>query len=91
MLSLEYQNQFKKDIKNLIKRKWNMSLLQEVVEMLQIGEPLPEQYMDHALSGNWKDYRDCHVRGDWVLIYRIFDDKKILRLVRTGSHSDLGL
>ena len=91
MLSLEYQNQFKKDIKNLIKRKWNMSLLHEVVEMLQIGEPLPEQYMDHALSGNWKDYRDCHVRGDWVLIYRIFYDKKILRLVRTGSHSDLGL
>ena len=74
-----------------MKRKWNMTLLQEVVEMLQRGMALPSQYRDHPLSGNWQGYRDCHIRGDWVLIYRIFEEEAKLRLVRTGSHSDLGL
>ena len=91
MLTLEYQAQFKRDVKTLLKRKWDMALLQEVVEMLQSGTALPPQYRDHPLSGNWRDHRDCHIRGDWVLIYRIYEEGKKLRLVRTGSHSDLGL
>ena len=70
MLTLEYQAQFKKDMRLLIKRKWNLSLLEEAVEILQNEQTLPAVYMDHPLSGNWKDHRDCHIQGDWVLIYK---------------------
>ncbi|MBQ8692931.1 MAG: type II toxin-antitoxin system YafQ family toxin [Synergistaceae bacterium] len=91
MLTLEFQAQFKKDVRNLIKRKWDMNLLREVTDMLQNKIELPARYKDHQLSGNWQGYRDCHIRGNWVLIYRIFDERNVLRLVRTGSHGDLGL
>lgn len=52
--------------------------------------PLPERFHDHALVGEWKDHRDCHIRPDLVLIYRKPDDET-LELVRLGSHSELGL
>ena len=72
MLTLEFQSQFKKDVRALIKRKWDMALLQEVTDMLQNEIELPARCKDHPLSGDWQGYRDCHIRGDWVLIYRIF-------------------
>ena len=91
MLELEFQSQFKRDVRTLIKRKWDMNLLREVTDMLQNETELPAKCKDHPLSGNWQGYRDCHIKGDWVLIYRILDDRNVLRLVRTGSHEDLGL
>jgi mRNA interferase YafQ len=51
---------------------------------------LPERNRDHSLSGEWRDHRDCHLKPDLILIYRIPDDET-LQLVRLGSHSDLGL
>ena len=54
-------------------------------------ETLEEKYKDHALTGNWKDHRDCHIKPDLVLIYRIEEDDNILRLTRLGSHSELGI
>jgi YafQ family addiction module toxin component len=53
-------------------------------------EPLPRKFRDHALTGNWADHRDCHVRPDLVMIYRYPDDSS-LQLVRLGSHSELDL
>ncbi|MBQ9564939.1 MAG: type II toxin-antitoxin system YafQ family toxin [Synergistaceae bacterium] len=91
MLNLKYQAQFKKDIKLAMKRNWDLALLEEVTTLLQEGRKLPDHYMDHSLSGQWRGYRDCHIKGDWVLIYRIQEEKGTLSLVRTGSHSDLGL
>lgn len=58
--------------------------------MLQADQPLPERFRGHALSGEWKDYRDCHVFPDLVLIYRKPDETS-LELVRLGSHSELSL
>lgn len=81
---------FKKDYKKLLKRKYDILLLDAVVEKLQNGEPLPEHNKDHALTGNWKGYRECHIAPDWLLVYRIYEKKLILSLTRTGSHSDLG-
>ena len=52
-------------------------------------EPLPERFRDHPLSGEWVGFRDCHVKPDLVLIYEK-PDAEILRLVRLGSHSELG-
>nr|VFK08712.1 MAG: mRNA interferase YafQ [Candidatus Kentron sp. LPFa] len=54
-------------------------------------EPLAHKHRDHALTGDWKDHRDCHVRADLILIYRKPDDDATLQLVRLGSHSELGL
>jgi mRNA interferase YafQ len=59
-----------------------------VVGLLASDAPLPEKYRDHALTGTWHDHRDCHIRPDLVLIYRIADADH-LDLVRLGSHSEL--
>jgi len=62
----------------------------EVVNLLAADNPLPRRNVDHALTGEWVDHRDCHLRPDLVLIYRKPDDEN-LELVRLGSHSELGL
>ena len=82
-------NSFKRDLKNVIKRGYDVSLLDEVVMKLANGEKLPEKNRDHALTGNFKGCRECHIKPDWLLIYQIADDELVLYLTRTGSHSDL--
>ena len=75
--------------KKAIKRGLSIKLLEQVVELLSMGEPLPERNRDHDLSGDWVGYRECHIQPDRLLIYRIEDDVLVLTLVRTGTHSDL--
>ena len=65
-------------------------LLRAVLLSLATDQPLPPNYRDHPLTGNWADHRDCHLRPDLVLIYRK-PDTETLQLVRLGSHSELGL
>ena len=65
--------------------------MSEVVNRLQEGKPLPEKYKDLALTGNWKGFRNCHIQPDWILVYRVHQDKLLLVLSRTGTHSDLDL
>jgi mRNA interferase YafQ len=65
------------------------ALLTRVVHLLAADLPLPRHNADHPLSGEWKDFRDCHLRPDLILIYRKTDDNG-LDLVRLGSHSELG-
>ena len=81
--------QFKKDYKRAMKRGLKIELLEKVVELLAMGEALPEKNRDHELSGNWGGHRECHIQPDWLLVYRIEDDVLVLTLARTGSHSDL--
>lgn len=88
---LDFTNTFSKDLKRAKKRGYNIKLLSAVVDKLQNGEPLPEKNRDHALTGNWIGYRECHIQPDWLLIYRIYEDKLLLVLNRTGTHSDLNL
>ena len=57
--------------------------------MSRTGEPLPPKYKDHPLHGEYEGHRDCHINPDWVLIYIKHEDKLILHLVRTETHSDL--
>lgn len=80
---------FKKDLKLALKRGYNISLLQTVVDLLCSGIPLPEQNKDHDLTGKWVNYRECHITPDWLLIYKIEQDILTLTLTRTGTHSDL--
>lgn len=81
--------QFRKDYKMALKRNLNIRLLEEVVAVLSMGNPLPEKNRDHSLSGNWAGYRECHILPDWLLVYRIENDVLVLTLSRTGTHSDL--
>lgn len=87
--TVEITSGFKHDFKVIKKRGYDLSLLFDVVDMLLKGEILPEKYKDHNLTGNFKGYRECHIQPDWLLIYKIDNDKLILLLTSTGTHSDL--
>ena len=80
---------FKKDLKLVIKRGYNIELLGVVVDALAEGKELPAKYKDHTLTGNYKGCRECHITPDWLLIYEVDGDELYLYLTRTGSHSDL--
>jgi mRNA interferase YafQ len=86
-------SKFKKDYKLMAKRHKDMEKVQAVIGLLANDEVLPPALCDHALSGNWAGFRDCHVEPDWVLIYRKEDDESLelhdLTLARTGTHADL--
>ncbi len=93
MRTIKQTNQFKRDLKRESKGPHRAVLAKdftEIVRALANDEPLTEKYGDHALTGQWKDHRDCHVKADLVLIYQK-PDEATLRLVRLGSHSELGL
>ncbi len=62
----------------------------EVLDAIADGQPLEPRHRDHSMKGDWQDHRDCHVKPDLVLIYRLTNDD-ILQLVRLGSHSELGI
>ena len=87
MLKIEYSTQFKKDFKKIAKRPIpDVVEVGHVITQLQLGEELPEKYLDHSLSGNWKNYRDCHVKPDLLLIYKVDDTS--LKLARIGTHAE---
>ena len=65
----------------------DLEKLKIVIELLLFDQKLPEALRDHELTGQWKGARDLHIEPDWLLIYE--DSHKELRLIRTGSHSDL--
>ncbi len=89
MLSIVKSNRFLKDLNLAKKRGLDLSSLEEVVNKLANQEVLDERYHDHALSGDYSDFRECHIKPDWLLIYTIDDEELELFLFRTGSHSDL--
>jgi|TARA_B110000116_G_C16304201_1_gene345111 mRNA interferase YafQ len=69
------------------KRGKDLAKLQTVVRNIAEGQVLDARHRDHALVGEWKPARDCHIEPDWILIYTV--DGESLRLERTGTHSDL--
>ncbi|MDE5614376.1 MAG: type II toxin-antitoxin system YafQ family toxin [Treponemataceae bacterium] len=82
-------SRFKKEYKRAIKRGLKIEKLHHVVELLAKDLELPESLCDHELKGNWKNHRELHIEGDWLLIYQKKDDVLVLELTRTGSHADL--
>ena len=87
MLDIHYSSKFKRDFKVCVKRKYDMSLLQQVIDILRIPDVLPNKSSDHKLTGNHASYRECHKEQDRLLIYRQTDTE--LMLYRTGTHADL--
>jgi mRNA interferase YafQ len=89
MLEIVRQTKFKKDIKLIKKQGKNLNLLKEVIKVLIEEEELPSKYKDHILLGNYANTHECHIQPDWLLIYRVEKEQKVLHLIRTGSHSEL--
>lgn len=89
MLDIVLSNQFKKDLRQIAKRGYDLDLLEAVVNTLAASEPLDEKYRDHALSGSYSGFRECHIKPGWLLVYRVNDKELFLFLSRTGTHSDL--
>lgn len=93
MRTIKQSSPFKRDLKREAKGPHRQTLQRDFVSLIETlaqDQPLAEKYRDHALSGDWKDHRDCHLKPDLVLIYRKPDDVE-LQLIRLGSHSELGL
>ena len=78
---------FERDAKRQHERCKEMERLRTLIEALRLGTPLDPRHHDHALAGDWRGYRDCHIEPDWLLIHRV-DDESVY-LARTGTHSDL--
>lgn len=93
MRTIEYTRQFKRDYKRESQgqhRNTLKTVLPQLLADLTHDQLLAARYQDHLLTGEWKDFRDCHVRPDLILIYRKHGNS-VLQLVRLGSHSELGL
>ena len=89
MLKVRYSARFKKDFKLVQKRGCDIGLFEENVLMLCKEKPLPPKNNDHALSGNYSGFRECHISSDWLLIYKVQKDILTLTLTRTGTRSEL--
>ena len=87
MRELILKKKFRKDVERIKRIGRDMSRLGEVIDLLAEGKPLSPNNRDHPLTGNLKDYRECHLGGDWLLIYQLTSDTAIF--VRTGSHTEL--
>ncbi len=88
MLILEYSSQFKKDFKKITKLPIpDIVEVGKVISAIQHGDLLDAKYVDHTLAGNWNGFRDCHIKPDLFLIYRVQDG--LLQLARIGTHSEL--
>ena len=82
-------SRFEKDYKKALKSASNMNKLKNVMKMIISEEALPRELRDHKLIGNYQGRRECHLAGDWLLIYKLEDDSVVVVFERTGSHSEL--
>ena len=89
MLDHIVANKFKKDLKRIRKQGKDLDMLQDVLQTLLEENELDAKHHDHALTGNYIGFRECHIEPDWLLIYMTNHNELILTASRTGSHSEL--
>ena len=87
--NLNFSGHFKKDAKACKKRNFDIYLLEKILIDLRDKGFLSQEYTPHKLSGDYKGRWECHIKSDWLLIWKQDDDQKIIYLERTGTHSDL--
>ena len=88
MRVIKTSSKFRKELKKIANRTSVISEVNKVIGLLASGQPIPKDYKDHALTGNWAGFRDLHVAWDVVLIYSYLDDGSV-QLERIGSHSNI--
>ena len=89
MLTPERTKRFRKNFKLCMKRGYDVSAFEEVYDLLIEEKPLPERCRNHKLHGKFADYWECHVKSDWLLIYRYDYKRQVITFEDTGTHSDL--
>lgn len=89
MLVLNRTKTFLKDSRKLVLSDKHYTKLVQYLDLLSQQEPLPEEALDHSLKGEWEDYREFHVSGDVLVVYRINEQRKAVELIRVGSHTQL--
>ena len=89
MYKIKFTATYKKSYRKAIKRGLDISILDNVVNLLRQGKELGSKYKDHMLKGEYIGFRECHLKPDWLLIYLVEDDILTLTLIDTGSHTDL--
>ena len=87
MRKIILKKRFIKDVEKIKRTGRDMTRLAEIIDLLEERKPLPPTSRDHQLTGNLKEYRECHLGGDWLLIYLLSTDT--VTFIRTGSHSEL--
>lgn len=88
MKELRFTRQFKKDLKKFLNKPKQLRELKDVLDMLKNETPLPEKYKQHQLSGEYKGCLECHIEGDFLLIW-YDEESNTIALFRLGSHSEL--
>lgn len=89
MYSLSFGSKFKRDFKTIQKRGYPINQIVDIFQLLEKDGKLPEKYLSHKLTGNYANCCECHIRPDWLLIWERDEMLKEIKLVRTGTHSDL--
>ena len=89
MFKLVYTNRFKKDVKLLQKRGFDLELLKAAIKSLEQSGTLPQKNKPHKLAGQYKGYWEAHLNADWLIIWKIYPDDQEVWLTRSGTHSDL--
>ena len=89
MFQLVYTNRFKKDVKLLQRRGFNLELLKQSVLVPEESGELPAENSPHKLSGDYSGYWEAHLKSDWLIIWKFYPDENEIWLTRTGTHSDL--
>jgi mRNA interferase YafQ len=87
MRTFRYSRAYKKDLRRISRRGYDLTLLASVLNALRTGQQLPAARRDHPLRGDWQGWRECHIESDWLLIYKPTDTE--VQLARTGTHADL--
>ncbi len=92
MYQIRYSRKFAKSYRKLVRgglKKSTQAEIQETITLIASGKKLPSSYQDHRLHGELGEYRECHVQGDLLLVYKIMDRELMLVMVNIGSHNDL--
>ncbi len=89
MYKLRAATKYRRDVRRCNKRGLDMELLIQALDLLEEYGELPEQYGAHSLKGEYKGCLDAHLVSDWVLVYQVHKEDKIIDLKRTGTHQDV--
>ena len=89
MYEIQVSTRFRRDIRRCNRQRKNMQLFKDIDTLLAAGKPLLPKSKDHVLTGNWRGHRESHIGPNWLLIYKINEEEKVIEYVRTGPHSDL--
>ena len=87
MRTFRLTNAYKKDLRRISRRNYDLTLLADVLNTLREARQLPAARRDHPLKGDWKGWRECHIEPDWLLVYKATETEVLL--ARTGTHADL--